>query len=134
VTDLAQRYGAPGRMRRPLLVSGIVLLVAAGLGWLAWAIIFQTTPAVNSQLVAFTVTGEHSADATFTVVRSDRDVAASCLLQAMASDHSVVGDLNVRVGRSAAAEVTLRKAVRTERRATTVVLVGCTAAGQKQPR
>ena len=57
------------------------------------------------------------------------DVVASCTLRAFADDHTTVGELAFEPvdGRN---EVT----VRTERRATSVTLLGCTAPGQPRPR
>jgi hypothetical protein len=115
-------------------VAGAVLLAAIGLGWLVWAMLFHGRPDVTSELVSFHVAGEHGADARFTVVRRDRGVAATCLLRAYAADHAVVGELNVPVGSSEPATATLDQQVRTERRATTVDLVGCTTADQPRPR
>jgi hypothetical protein len=133
VTDLAERYGAPSRARRPLVVALAVVLAAAGLAWLAWATIFHSQPAVTSQLDGFDVRGQHAVSATFTVVRRDRDVRASCLLRASASDHATVGELTVRVV-AGEAEQRLTKTMRTERRATAVDLVGCTAPEQSHRR
>jgi hypothetical protein len=131
--DLAERYGAPSRARRPLVVAGAVALSLAGLAWLVWAVAFHGSPQVTSQMVGFDVTGQHAATARFTVVRRDADVAASCLLRAFADDHSVVGELTVPVSTGPKA-ATVSSTVRTERRATAVDLVGCTAPGQRQPR
>ncbi|MGZ4428121.1 MAG: DUF4307 domain-containing protein [Nocardioidaceae bacterium] len=133
MTDLAQRYGGPSPLLRPALLTLAVVVAAAGLGWLVWAVWYQSSPAVRSELVAYDIRGQHSVQTTFTVVRRDRSVGASCVLQALAADHSVVGELSVPVGRSQAANATLTEAVRTERRATTVDLLGCTAPGQKRP-
>jgi hypothetical protein len=134
VTDLAQRYGAPSRLRRPLIVALVALLATAGLAWLAWAAFLQSRPQVQSELASYHVGGEHSVEARFTVVRRDPRVHASCLLRALAADHSVVGELNVPVGPPAPTTTTLRESVRTERRATTVELVGCTTKDQHRPR
>jgi hypothetical protein len=123
-TDLAERYGAPSRPRRPLLVGVVAVLVMAGAAWLAWVVGFHSRPEVTSQLVGYDVRGEHVAVATFTVVRRDSDVHASCLLRALARDHSVVGQLTVPV-RSGPITVQLSSRVRTERRAGSVELVGC---------
>ena len=71
MTDLAERYGAPSRARRPVIVTLAVLLAAALLGWLAWTVFFHSRPEVTSQLVGFEVQGQHAASATFTVVRRD---------------------------------------------------------------
>jgi hypothetical protein len=133
MTDLAERYGAPSRARRPVVLLLAVVLTAAALGWLVWATVLHARPEVTSELVGFAVRGQHSASATFTVVRRAPDVRASCLLQASASDHAVVGELTVRVV-SGDTEQRLTKTMRTERRASAVDLVGCTAPGQRQRR
>ena len=130
--DLAERYGAPSRARRPLVLAVVALLVAAGVAWLAWVVLFQGRPAVTSQMVGFDVRGQHASTATFTVARPDGAVPASCLLRAYADDHAVVGELTVPV-RPGPTETRLQTTVRTERKATTVELVGCTARGQSDP-
>lgn len=133
VTDLAERYGAPSRSRRPLVVGLVAVLAVAGLAWLAWVISFHGRPQVTSEMVGFRVHGQHAVVARFSVVRRDADVTASCLLRAYADDHSVVGELTVPV-KGPDPSTTVSSSVRTERRATTVDLVGCTAPGQKQAR
>jgi hypothetical protein len=131
--DLAERYGRPPAGRRPLVVVGIVLLLVVALAWVVWASVGRSRPEVTSQLVGYQIDGQHAATARFTVVRRDTDVAASCVLQAYADDHSVVGELTVPVS-SGPTSATLSSRVRTERRATTVDLAGCTAPGQKAAR
>jgi Domain of unknown function (DUF4307) len=103
------------------------------LGWLAWTVFFHSRPEVTSQLVGFKVQGQHTASATFTVVRRESDVRASCLLRASAADHATVGELTVPVV-SGETEQQVTKTMRTERRATAVALVGCTAPGQPRRR
>ena len=115
------------------MIALAIVLAAALLGWLVWATFLHSRPEVTSQLVGFDVRGQHSTSATFTVVRRQPDVRASCLLQASAADHAVVGELKVPVA-SGDAEQQLTKTMRTERRATTVDLVGCTAPGQSRRR
>ena len=131
--DLAARYGTPSRARRPVFVAVVALLVVAGLGWLLWVVLFHGRPQVTSQMVGFDVDGQHRTVARFTVVRRAADVEASCLLRAFADDHSVVGERTVPVTGSPSTS-TLSVAVRTERQATTVDLVGCTAPGQDRAR
>ena len=133
MTDLAARYGTPSRAGRPLVFGLVVLLAVAGLAWLFWVISVHGRPQVTSEMVGFEVGGQHAVVARFTVVRRDADVTASCLLRAYADDHSVVGEVTVPVTGPDRSR-TLSTSVRTERRATTVDLVGCTAPGQKQAR
>jgi hypothetical protein len=133
MTDLATRYGSPSRARRPVVVGLVVLLAVAGLAWLFWVIAYHGRPQVTSEMVGFEVDGQHAVVARFTVVRRDADVPASCLLRAYADDHAVVGEATVPVA-GAQTNRSVSTSVRTERRATTVDLVGCTAPGQKQAR
>src|ERR1700748_422800 len=46
VTDLAERYGAPSRARRPVMILLAVVLAAALIGWLAWATFLHSRPEV----------------------------------------------------------------------------------------
>ena len=128
-TDLADRYGAPAPWRRRAVLAGCVVVVAAFLGWLGWTIWDQSTPQVRSEIVGYEVVDEHRATATVEVRLADDGVAASCTLRAYAEDHTVVGELvfTPEDGRS-------DQDVRTERLATSVELLGCTAPGQSRPR
>jgi hypothetical protein len=128
-TDLAERYGAPSRDRKPLVVAAAALLAAAVGAWLVWVMAFHGSPDVTSQMVGYDVQGRHKVTATFTVVRRDPDVRASCLLRAVAADHAVVGELAVAVT-SGPANQRLRSTVRTERAATSVELLGCSTKGR----
>lgn len=134
MTDLAQRYGTRRPLRRWLTITLVVLVAAASLGWLAWVILFHGRPLVRSDIVSFRVDGQHSAEATMTVVRRAADVDASCLLRAQAEDHSIVGELNFSVDSGEPTTATLTKSIRTERKATSVQLLGCVAEGQTQRR
>lgn len=127
-TDLSERYGAPAPWRRTALVAGVAVLALAFVVWVAWAAWFHGTPAVESDLAGYDVAGEHSAVAVVEV-GLDEGADASCRVRALAEDHSVVGELAFTPtdGRN---EVE----VRTERRATSVELVGCTTPDQQRPR
>ena len=127
-TDLAERYGAPSPVRRRLAVGVIALVVAVLAGWLAWVTLFHATPAVESELVAYDVIDDNRASAVVSVSLED-GVVASCRLQAYADDHSTVGELAFEPV-DGGNEVTLR----TERLATTVSLIGCTAPDQPRAR
>jgi hypothetical protein len=131
--DLAERYGAPSRTGRRLVVAATVALAALGLAWVAWVTVVHARPMVSSKLVGFDVGSEHVATARFSVVRRSGDVRASCLLRAYADDHSVVGERSVPVGSGPRTRI-VDASVRTERRATAVEVVGCTAPGQPQRR
>ena len=127
-TDLDERYGTPSRWRRPAFVTLALTLAAVGLGWLGWTVWFHTTPAVTSDLVSFDVTSDHEVQARLDVRLGD-DVDASCRLRAFAEDHTPVGEV-VFTPVGGTNEVVIR----TERRATTVEKLGCSAEGQPRPR
>jgi len=133
--SLTERYGAPSPVARRALVTVVVVVAAAFLGWLGWAALFHGDPQVSSDLVTFTVDDEHQVTARVDVRIDDEDVVASCLLRAIAEDHTVVGEVNFDV---TAADLedgnVLEKVIRTERRATSVDPVGCTTPDQPRPR
>ena len=134
VTDLATRYGTTRPARRRLSIFLIALLGLAFLGWVAWVAFEHADPEVTSDLVSYDIVDAHTASATFRVSRRTPDVKASCLLRALASDHTNVGELDVSVGPGGRRVETLTRRVRTEREATTVDVIGCVAPGQSRPR
>jgi hypothetical protein len=132
---LAERYGTSSPWRRRVVVAGSVLVSAVFLGWLTWTALAHADPDVSSELVAFQVDGDHEVSARLHLELGADDVRATCLLRAIAEDHTVVGELSFEVD---AADVpgagTLERSVRTERRATSVELLGCTTPDQPRPR
>jgi len=133
--DLAERYGAPSPLRRPLVIVGSVLVASIFLGWLAWSALVHADPDVSSELVGFTIEDEHIATARVDVRLNDDDVVATCVLRAIAEDHTVVGEVSFEVGASDldAGNDVVRE-IRTERRATSVESIGCTTEDQQRPR
>jgi hypothetical protein len=133
VSDLEQRYRGPGRVQRAVALVVVAGLVLSGVGFLAWSVVFASNPEVTSRLTTFTVTGDHRAFATITVARDSEFTEATCRLEAVATDHSVVGVADVPVVDGPRTQG-LKVEVRTSRRATGVQLLGCTAPGQQRPR
>jgi hypothetical protein len=132
VTDLTQRYGGPPRTRYVTL-GVVIALVAAGLGWFVWAGIAYIHPQVASQLLGFTVDSPTQLTARIQVDRATEGTQATCLVQAIAVDHSIAGEVSVPVS-SGPRSQTLSVAIRTEQPGTAAKLIGCTAAGQPRPR
>jgi len=129
-TDLGDRYGAPAPWRRRVLLGVVVVVVAAFLAWLGWTIWSQSTPEVTSDQLGYHVEDEHAVTSIVQIRLANDDVHATCTLRAYAEDHTVVGELSFTPETSGRTEET----VRTERLATTVELLGCTAPGQNRPR
>ncbi len=133
--NLTERYGAPSPVARHALVAVVVVVASAFLGWLAWTALAHGNPDATSELVSFTVDGEHQVTARVDVRIDDADVVATCLLRAVAEDHTVVGELHFEVRASDLEDGhVLEREIRTERRATSVDPVGCTTEDQQRPR
>ena len=127
---MAQRYGAPSPWRRRTAVLLTVVLAAVAGLLVAWAAWSHATPEARSELVGFTVTDEHEGVADVQVQLSDRAADVQCVLRALAEDKSAVGEAVFTPESSGRLSVPIR----TERRATAVEKVGCTAEGQQRPR
>jgi len=133
VTDLEERYGSPRRTTQVVALVVIVALVASGVSFLAWAVLFQSTPSVTSQLTTWQVQDDHLVVANITVGRESQFTEASCRLRAIAEDHTVVGETVVPIT-DGPEKQSLQVDIRTERRATSVENVGCTSPDQPRPR
>src|SRR3954451_1141865 len=129
---LSERYGTPAPWRRRTVIAASALVAAVFLGWLAWTVYEHSTPEVTSELETFSIEDDHSATAVVVVVLDDADVQASCTLRAYAADHTTVGELTFTPDPSQGRRQV--ETIRTERRATSVENIGCTAPGQDQPR
>jgi hypothetical protein len=127
-TDLADRYGAPARWRRPAAVGLAVVLAVVGLTWLAWAAWFHSSPDVRSEVVTFDVTSDHQVETRVDVQLED-GVEASCRVRALAEDKTAVGELAFTP-----VDGVNEVVIRTERRATSVEKLGCTSPDQPRPR
>ena len=122
----------PSASQRRLLVSATIVLALVFLGWLAWTVVGHARTEVTSELEGFSVVDDSTVSAVLVVSLADEDVEATCRLRAFAEDHTTVGELaftpDPEAGRRQVVEI------RTDRRATAVESLGCTADGQKRPR
>ena len=133
-SSLADRYGAPSRARQRVVIAASGVLGVVFVGWLGWTALFHGDPEVSSDIVTWSIEDEHTATAEVDVRLSD-DAEATCVLRAYAEDHTVVGELSFRVDAAALESGSrLEQEIRTERRATSVELVGCTTPDQQRPR
>lgn len=120
-TDLAARYATAPSRWRPLGLAAVGTVVIAFLAWVVWAAVVHSRPAVDADLVSFKVLDPHSATVRVNVVLRD-GVVADCRLRAIAEDKHTVGDKVFSPHRGANV-VTMS----TERTATSIELLGCTA-------
>jgi hypothetical protein len=126
---LTERYAAPPAWRRPVTIAAVVVVALVALAWLAWAAFEESTPEVESQLLGFSVVDDHAVTARIDVRLATGVTGASCTVEALASDHTIVGELHFSPSPG-----TTEVRVRTERRATAVEVPGCIADGQDRPR
>ena len=133
MSDLAYRYGMPGRTNRLVAAVLVGALVASAFGFVGWTVLFHGNTQVQSQVQAYDVVSDHEAQVALQVRRENRTTEAVCRLQALAEDHAVVGEVTLPVTDGDEDQV-LSVAVRTERRATTVTSLGCTTPEQPRPR
>jgi Domain of unknown function (DUF4307) len=129
---MAERYGAPPAYRRRLMVAATVVLALVFLGWLAWTVAGHTKTQVTSELEGFSILDDSTASAVLIVSLADDGVEATCRLRAYAEDHTTVGELAFTADPAAGRRQVVE--IRTERRATSVESLGCTADGQKRAR
>lgn len=126
--DLADRYGKKRRPSR-LQVGALVVVCAALLGWLVWAALPYFSPTVSSQEIGWKVVDQHTVEVRARVDVADDAEGVSCRVKALAADKSVVGE-----ERFTPTDGTNTVTVTTEREATAVEWVGCTAEGQSRPQ
>ena len=130
--SLADRYGAPPRWRRYLLL-GLVVLTVGGLAALwTWITIEQSDPPVSSELITSDIIDDHTATAVIRVTWGDGPVEAKCTVRAIAHDKAIVGQQTFVPDPDEGPDYTVE--IATERRATAVEKIGCTAEGQPRPR
>ncbi|MEZ0578381.1 DUF4307 domain-containing protein [Nocardioides sp. MH1] len=130
--SLAERYGAPPRWRRYFLIALVAVLVGGfGVLWL-WITIVQSDPKVSSELISSDIVSDHEATAVIRVQYGEGPVDAHCTVRAIAHDKTVVGEETFEPRQDGEQDNTVT--IRTERRATAVDSIGCTAEGQVRPR
>ena len=130
--SLPQRYGAPPRWRRYALIGFVVVVVGAFAVVWTWITISQSDPPVSSELITSEIVDDHTATAVIRVQWGDEPVDAECTVRALAPDKAVVGQYTFVPDPDAGPDYEVE--VATERRATAVENIGCTADGQPRPR
>ena len=128
VTDAAERLRRrypKSRMPRPLLLGLISVGVVLGMTWLVWTALEHSRPAVAAHVQAFSIDSDTAVSVTITVERRDPSVPATCRVLAQAVDFQPVGEQQVTIGASADPLVDVSLVLTTLRRATAVVVKGC---------
>ncbi len=121
---LRQRY-PPSRLPRLVPIVALGLVAAIGLGWLIWAALFHSRPAVSGQVAAFTVISDTAIDVTLTVERREPARPMSCRVFAQAADTRIVGEQRVVVEGSSVQLADVRVRLVTLRRAVAAKAQDC---------
>jgi hypothetical protein len=114
-------------MPRSLLLGLIGVGVVLAMTWLVWTALLHSRPAVAAHVQAFRIDSDTAVSVTITVERRDPSVPASCRVLAQAVDFQPVGEQQVPIAASADPLVDVNFVLTTLRRATAVVVKGCTA-------
>ena len=122
---LRRRYPKP-RMSRPLLVSLISIGVLLAITWLVWTALLHSRPVVAAEVVTLRIDSDTSVSATISVERRDPSKPVTCRVLAQAADFQPVGEQLVPVAASSDHLVNASVVLTTLRRATGVVVRGCT--------
>ena len=129
VTDVAERLRRRypnSRMPRPLLVGLISVGVVLALTWLIWTALRHSQPAAAAHVQAYQISSDTSVSVTISVQRRDPAVPVSCRVLAQAADFQPVGEQQVPIAASSHQVVDVNLVFTTLRRATAVVIKGCT--------
>jgi cytoskeletal protein RodZ len=112
---------------------GLVVAVVVGFAavW-TWITLVQSDPPVSSELLTSEIVDDHTATAVVRVEWGDDPVDATCTVRAIAQDKAVVGQQAFEPDPDAGPDY--RVEIATERRATAVENIGCTAEDQPRPR
>ena len=124
---LRRRYPKP-RVPLPLKVGLISVGVVLGVTWLVWTALLHSRPIAAGHIQSFQITSDSSVSVTLAVERRDPSVPVTCRVLAQASDFQPVGEQQVPVAAASDRVVEVTAALTTLRKATAVVVRGCTVA------
>ena len=120
---VAQRYGSPSRTGRWLTIACALLFAALGVSWVVWAGLGAADP-VTASVVTYSVRSPHRIDLRVQVSRP-AGMAATCQVDAEASDHAAVGQTVIHLPASAPSTSDVLVSIRTARTAVTGVVDDC---------
>ena len=126
---LSERYGAPPAWQRRTLIVVVTTLVLAFAVWLAWTTWDHSRSEVHSTMPTWDAVDDHAVVAHATVWLAPGATSPTCRVQARADDHTIVGEVQFTPVQGSQS---IR--IRTERAATSVEWLGCTADGQPDAR
>lgn len=92
--DYNDRYG----VKKGRSWIGVALVTAiVGVGWITWAGLHHSNPAIRIQLITFTVDSDRAVSVRYSVDRESADQAIICTVIARDYDTNVVGQLDQEI-------------------------------------
>jgi uncharacterized protein DUF4307 len=122
---MAERYGAVPRRNRLLTAAVIAVGAVMLLAWLGWAVWHHASTTVSGNVVAFDVVSAHRVTVTIEVNRPG-DAEVRCDVQALAEDHSVVGETTTSLPAGSDRYAQIELEIKTLREATAADVTRCT--------
>ncbi len=123
---LHQRYGRPSRRGHRTRLTVVVVAAIVLAAWAVWAGWSHSRPQLRGELRAFQVVSAHRIEVHIAVFRPDGS-AVACTVEALATDHSSVGEEVWRLPKGNSGTFPLAGTIRTTREATSADVVGCHA-------
>lgn len=123
------RYSAKPAWWSKIFIAIFGAVFVALAVWLVWVIAMKSNPSVSSTMATWKVEDQHSVTVTINVKLDEGAKNPRCVLSAYAEDHFTVGESSFVPSNGMNTVV-----IRTEREATSVEAIGCTADGQNDSR
>jgi hypothetical protein len=92
--DYNERYGV--KKGRSWIAVALVTAIV-GVGWITWAGLHHSNPAIRIQLITFTVDSDRAVSVRYSVDRENADQALICTVIARDYDTNVVGQLDQEI-------------------------------------
>jgi hypothetical protein len=92
--DHNERYGV--KKGRSWIAVALVTAIV-GVGWITWAGLHHSNPAIRIQLITFTVDSDRAVSVRYSVDRENVDQAIICTVIARDYDTNVVGQLDQEI-------------------------------------
>jgi hypothetical protein len=92
--DYNDRYGVT-KSRSWIAVALITAIL--GVGWITWAGLHHSNPAIRTQLISFVVDNDREVSVRYSVDRHSNEVATICTLIARDYDKNIVGQVDKEI-------------------------------------
>lgn len=92
--DYNDRYGV--KKGRSWIAVALITAVV-GVGWIAWAGLHHSNPAIRIQLITFTIDSDRAVSVRYSIDREKADVAIVCTVIARDYDTNIVGQVDQEI-------------------------------------